>query len=93
MESPLRMLMADGFGVSRILTACGGAAEATGRFVWTAIDGVLAGSVPVLLNLGVRAAGWLLARLHDGLSGWAVATVVGTVGILLWSLGARGSAW
>lgn len=93
MESPLRMLMADGFGVSRILTACAAAAEATGRFVWTAIDGVLAGGVPVLLNLGVRAAGWLLARLHDGLSGWAVATVVGTVGILLWSLGARGSAW
>lgn len=90
--SPLRTLAADGFGIARILTACGVAAEASGRFVWTAIDGVLAG-VPALLNLGVRAAGWLLARLHDGLSGWAVATVVGTVAILLWSLGVRGSGW
>jgi hypothetical protein len=84
-ESSLRSFAADGFALTRGLQACGRGLEATGRLLWTAVDGVLFGGVPGAMNLGVRATGWLLARLHDGWSGWAVATAVGTIAILLWS--------
>lgn len=92
-ESSLRSFAAHGFGVTRCLQACGVGLEVVGRFLWTALDGVLFGGIPGGMTLGVRAAGWLLARLHDGWSGWAVATALGTIAILLWSMQVGGTSW
>ncbi|HJP32049.1 MAG TPA: hypothetical protein QGF95_16010 [Candidatus Latescibacteria bacterium] len=90
--SPARSWADEGFGVSRVLTACGVALQATGRFCWTAIDSTLFGGVPGAVGLTLRATGWLLARLHDGRSGWAMAAAVGTIAILLWST-RTGGTW
>ena len=90
-QSPLREAASSGFGISSLLTGCATGIVAFCRLVWTALDGVLFAGVPGLLNLSVRASGWLLARLHDGWSGWAVATGIGTVVILLWSMRLGGS--
>ena len=91
LESPVRSLAANGFGIARALSLGGTGIEAASRFLWTFVDDVLFAGLPGMLNLGVRAAGWGLARLHDGWSGWAVATAVGTAAILLWSM--RGGVW
>lgn len=85
-EPPMRSIAAGGFGVPALMLAAGGVVQATGRWMWTAVDGVLFSGVPVIANLGVRAIGWVLAWLHDGWSGWALATAAGTAVILLWIL-------
>jgi hypothetical protein len=92
-DSSLRLLFADGLGISWVLIVTAIAIEASARFVWTAIDGVLLGGIPFLLNLATRMSGWLLARLHDGWSGWAVAVALGIASILLWSMQAGRGTW
>jgi hypothetical protein len=92
-DSSLRLLFADGLGISWVLSVTAIAIEASARFVWTAIDGVLLGGIPFLLNLATRMSGWLLARLHDGWSGWAVAVALGIASILLWSMQAGRGTW
>ena len=91
--SPIRNFAAHGLGIAHMLGVLGAGTEAIGRLLWTALDGGLFAGVPATLNLGVRAAGWLLARLHDGWSGWAVATATGTAVILLWSMWFGGGRW
>lgn len=83
--SPLRALAAGAFGVERLLIALGRGIGAVTRFLWSAGDGLLAGGLPAAVGIGLRALGWLLARLHDGGLPWTAATAVGTGAILLWA--------
>ena len=92
-EPGLRRVAAGGFGMPGLLRTAGAMVQATGQWLWTAVDGVLFSGLPGLLNLSVRAAGWALAWLHDGWSGWALATATGAAAILLWSLYGDAGSW
>lgn len=74
-----------GLAVTRIADAIGGGLQTAARFAWTAIDGVLAGGIPSAVMFLLRLLSWLIARIHDRRSDWALATIIGTSLILLWS--------